>query len=102
MLLCFYLMLKAYSTLDFAMHLYKVHFTMTSTYRTIHHDDDDLQSLGTEKEEYGDNHGSETRSRSQWDDDCPWSEWYSAEDPVKGKLLWLIIVLVPWLINNIS
>uniref|UniRef100_A0A803LCV6 Rab3 GTPase-activating protein catalytic subunit n=1 Tax=Chenopodium quinoa TaxID=63459 RepID=A0A803LCV6_CHEQI len=22
--------------------------------------------------------------RSQWDDDCPWSEWYSAEDPVKG------------------
>ncbi|KAJ6409352.1 hypothetical protein OIU84_008946 [Salix udensis] len=35
----------AYSTLDFAMHLYKVHFTMTSTYRTIHHDDDDLQSL---------------------------------------------------------
>lgn len=75
----------AYSTLDFAMHLYKVHFTMTSTYRTIHHDDDDdLQSLGTEKEEYGDNHGSETRSRSQWDDDCPWSEWYSAEDPVKG------------------
>ncbi|KAI5576748.1 hypothetical protein BDE02_09G065800 [Populus trichocarpa] len=74
----------AYSTLDFAMHLYKVHFTMTSTYRTIHHDDDDLQSLGIEKEEYGDNHGSETRSRSQWDDDCPWSEWYSAEDPVKG------------------
>lgn len=75
----------AYSTLDFAMHLYKVHFTMTSTYRTIHHDDDDdLQSLGTEKEEYGDNHGSETCSRSQWDDDCPWSEWYSAEDPVKG------------------
>ncbi|KAL9371261.1 hypothetical protein Peur_036401 [Populus x canadensis] len=74
----------AYSTLDFAMHLYKVHFTMTSTYRTIHHDDDDLQSLGTEKEEYGGNHGSETRSRSQWDDDCPWSEWYSAEDPVQG------------------
>ncbi|XP_011003571.1 PREDICTED: rab3 GTPase-activating protein catalytic subunit isoform X2 [Populus euphratica] len=74
----------AYSTLDFAMHLCKVHFTMTSTYRTIHHDDDDLQSLGTEKEEHGDNHGNETRSRSQWDDDCPWSEWYSAEDPVKG------------------
>ncbi|KAJ6692257.1 hypothetical protein OIU79_014085 [Salix purpurea] len=74
----------AYSTLDFAMHLYKVHFTMTSTYRTIHHDDDDLQSLGIEKEEYDDNHGSETHNRSQWDEDCPWSEWYSAEDPVKG------------------
>ena len=84
------------------MHLYKVHFTMTLTYRTIHHDDDDLQSLGIEKEEYDDNHGSETHNRSQWDEDCPWSEWYSAEDPVKGKLPWLIIVLVAWLINNIS
>ncbi|CAK7330473.1 unnamed protein product [Dovyalis caffra] len=76
--------LVAYSTLDFAMHLYKVHFIMTSTYRIIHHDDDDLQSLGSEKEEYGENHGSETHNKSQWDDDCPWSEWFSAEDPVKG------------------
>jgi Rab3 GTPase-activating protein catalytic subunit len=23
--------------------------------------------------------------RKQWDDDCPWAEWYSAEDPVKGN-----------------
>ncbi|KAJ6671009.1 RAB3 GTPASE-ACTIVATING PROTEIN CATALYTIC SUBUNIT [Salix viminalis] len=35
-------------------------------------------------QKYDDNHGSETHNRSQWDEDCPWSEWYSAEDPVKG------------------
>jgi len=27
----------------------------------------------------------ETSSGTQWDDDCSWSEWYSAEDPVKGN-----------------
>ncbi|XP_015579317.1 rab3 GTPase-activating protein catalytic subunit isoform X2 [Ricinus communis] len=78
----------AYTTLDYAMRLFKVHFTMKSTYRTILNDDDDsdIQSPAAEIEESRRNPSgdADTRNASQWDDDCPWSEWYSAEDPVKG------------------
>ncbi|KDP45778.1 hypothetical protein JCGZ_17385 [Jatropha curcas] len=78
----------AYSTVDYAMRLFKVHFTMKSTYRTIPNDDDDndLQSPAVEIGEHEKDPGgdSDTHNRSQWDDDCPWSEWYSAENPIKG------------------
>lgn len=81
----FHLMLKAYSTLDIAVHLFKVHFTMKLTYRTLSFDDDnDVQETDAEMTESGDNPASDIHSKAQWDDDCPWSEWYSAEDPVKG------------------
>ncbi|XP_010257061.1 PREDICTED: rab3 GTPase-activating protein catalytic subunit isoform X2 [Nelumbo nucifera] len=74
----------AFSTMDLSMHLFKVHFTMKLTYRTPpHDDDDDLHGGEPEITETGDPSG-DTRSKTQWDDDCPWSEWYSAEDPVKG------------------
>ncbi|XP_021642328.2 uncharacterized protein LOC110636792 isoform X2 [Hevea brasiliensis] len=78
-----------YSTLDYAMRLFKVQFTMKSTYRTIPNDDDDdndLQRPAAEIEDYGRTRDGDTdaSNRSQWDDDCPWSEWYSAENPVKG------------------
>ncbi|XP_021604307.1 rab3 GTPase-activating protein catalytic subunit isoform X2 [Manihot esculenta] len=80
----------AYSTVDYAMRLFKVQFTMKSTYRTIPNDDDDddsdLQRPAAEIEDYGitPSGDTDTSNRSQWDDDCPWSEWYSAENPVKG------------------
>ncbi|XP_065880724.1 uncharacterized protein [Euphorbia lathyris] len=78
----------AYTTLDHAMRLFEVHFTMKSTYRTAPSDDDDsdLQSRSTDTEESRRNSiaDADTPIRSQWDDDCPWSEWYSAENPVKG------------------
>ncbi|KAJ4840509.1 hypothetical protein Tsubulata_000446 [Turnera subulata] len=74
----------AYSTPDFTMHLFNVHFTMKSTYRTAPYDDDDLQSSDAEIKEDSLNPEVDTRTRTQWDDDCPWSVWYSAEDPVKG------------------
>lgn len=80
-------MLKAYSTLDFSVHLFKVNFTMKLTYRTLPYDDDhDLQAADAEITEPGRNPGSDAHNRVQWDDDCPWSEWYSAEDPIKGTL----------------
>lgn len=34
----------------------------------------------------GENLTGETSNGMQWDDDCSWSAWYSAEDPVKGKI----------------
>ncbi|XP_035540992.1 rab3 GTPase-activating protein catalytic subunit isoform X3 [Juglans regia] len=75
----------AYSTLDFSVHLFKVNFTMKLTYRTIPYDDDhDLQGTDAEITEPGGNPVSDTHNKVQWDDDCPWSEWYSAEDPIKG------------------
>ncbi|KAG2673013.1 hypothetical protein I3760_13G069700 [Carya illinoinensis] len=75
----------AYSTLDLPVHLFKVNFTMKLTYRTIPYDDDhDLQGTDAEITEPGGSPGSDTHNRVQWDDDCPWSEWYSAEDPIKG------------------
>ncbi|KAM7496412.1 hypothetical protein LguiA_020826 [Lonicera macranthoides] len=74
----------AFSTLDISMHHFKVHFTMKLTYKTLPYDDDDEQGVGTETIDSDRNPGGDTRKKTQWDDDCPWSEWYSAEDPVKG------------------
>ncbi|PQQ07921.1 rab3 GTPase-activating protein catalytic subunit isoform X2 [Prunus yedoensis var. nudiflora] len=73
----------AYSTLDFSMHLFKVHFTMKLTYRSLPHDDD-VQGDDPNVTESEIDLGGDTHNRTQWDDDCPWSEWYSAEDPIKG------------------
>ncbi|KAG5515066.1 hypothetical protein RHGRI_036190 [Rhododendron griersonianum] len=74
-----------FSPLDFSMHLFKVHFRMKLTYRTIPYDDDDeLQGADVEISKSGENPGGDIRNKTQWDDDCPWSEWYSSEDPVKG------------------
>ncbi|PON59887.1 Rab3 GTPase-activating protein catalytic subunit [Parasponia andersonii] len=79
-------MLKAYSTLDFSVHLFKVHFTMKLTYRTVPNDEDDndVQENEVEFTQAGSSPRGDIRNRTQWDDDCPWSEWYSAEDPIKG------------------
>lgn len=60
---------------------------MKLTYRTIPYDDDnDIQGIDTEITESGGNPGSDAQNRAQWDDNCPWNEWYSAEDPIKGTL----------------
>lgn len=81
-------MLKVYSTVDLSMHLFKVHFKMRLTYRTLPPDDDDvvdIQGSDTEISESGVKPEFDVQHKVQWDDDCPWSEWYSAEDPVKGE-----------------
>lgn len=66
------------------MHLFKVNFTMKLTYKTIPYDDDDeVEGADAEIIDSSDS-GVDTHSKTQWDEDCPWSEWYSAEDPVKG------------------
>ncbi|KAL8129045.1 hypothetical protein V2J09_018200 [Rumex salicifolius] len=74
----------AFSTSDMSMHLFKAQFTMKLTYRTLPDDGDYIRDVDAEKNEYGEETAGEPKRRSQWDDDCPWSEWYSAEDPVKG------------------
>lgn len=77
----------AFSTVDLSTTgLFKVHFSMKLTYRTPPHDDDDDVILGGDSEitESGGNSEGDSLRRTQWDDDCPWSEWYSAEDPIKG------------------
>lgn len=85
--LLFHIMLKAYSTLDFSMHVFKVRFTMKLTYKTLpYDDDDDTRGEDVENTESTDFPGGESGNRTQWDDDCPWSEWYSAEDLVKGDI----------------
>lgn len=73
-----------YSTLDFSMHIFKVRFTMKLTYKTLPYDDDDTRGEDVENTEPTDFPGGDSGNRTQWDDDCPWSEWYSAEDLVKG------------------
>ncbi|KAJ9698753.1 hypothetical protein PVL29_007691 [Vitis rotundifolia] len=78
----------AFTTLDVSTHLFKVHFTMKLTYRTLPYDDDDndvdIQGADADITESGGTPRGDTRNKAQWDDDCPWSEWYSAEDPIKG------------------
>ncbi|CAI0399895.1 unnamed protein product [Linum tenue] len=80
----------AYSSLDLVSYHFKVHLRMKSTYRTFSHDDDEdddyASAQGLNPQDI-DGMGSprvDSHSRAQWDDDCPWSEWYSAEDPIKG------------------
>lgn len=77
----------AFSTLDLSIHHFKVNFTMKLTYRTLIYDadaDEEVRGADTVTHESGENPGSGNHFKTQWDDDCPWSEWYSAEDPVKG------------------
>ncbi|XP_010520193.1 PREDICTED: rab3 GTPase-activating protein catalytic subunit isoform X2 [Tarenaya hassleriana] len=77
-----------YSSVDFAMHIFRVHFMMRLTYQSFPYDEDDeendMDGIMDEDAETAETHGGETRSKVHWDDDCPWSEWYSAEDPLKG------------------
>ncbi|XP_052185532.1 uncharacterized protein LOC127797071 isoform X2 [Diospyros lotus] len=74
-----------FSTLDLSAHPFKVYFRMKLTYKTIPYDDDnDEVQQATEISESGANSGGDIRNKTQWDDDCPWSEWYSGEDPIKG------------------
>ncbi|KAJ6835674.1 rab3 GTPase-activating protein catalytic subunit isoform X1 [Iris pallida] len=71
------------SSMDFSTSFFKVDFTMKLTYITPPNDtDDDIESEEPEKPR-GDIEGL-NHIKSQWDDDCPWAEWYSAEDPVNG------------------
>ncbi|CAO2824834.1 unnamed protein product [Amaranthus hypochondriacus] len=76
----------AFSAVDFSIHRYKVQFTMRLTYRTLPYDDDDdyMHESEAENTESSVSAKQELHQRSQWDDDCPWSSWYLAEDPVKG------------------
>lgn len=68
------------------MHLFQVNLKMNLTYRTVPYDEDfDVQEPEGGITEAGGSPKSKHHNRKPWDDDCPWSEWYSAEDPVKGN-----------------
>ncbi|CAA7032325.1 unnamed protein product [Microthlaspi erraticum] len=77
-----------YSGVDFSMHNFRVHFRMRLTYQTFPYDEEDeendMDELMDDKADNAEHHGSESRNKVHWDDDCPWSEWYSAEDPLRG------------------
>lgn len=71
--------------MDLSVHTFQVHFKMKLTYETLATDDDDvIQQADDEASESGGKPVTDNHTRSQWDDDCPWSEWHSAEDPIKG------------------
>jgi len=62
---------------------------MKLTYRTLPYDEDDDAMPATEDKntESAAVVRADCHHRSRWDDDCPWSEWYSADDPVKGEMV---------------
>ncbi|KAF8721400.1 hypothetical protein HU200_023112 [Digitaria exilis] len=70
------------SSTDFPARV-KVHFSMKLTYRTPEYDYDN-ETLDSEATESLVENEVVNHPKKQWDDDCPWAEWYSAEDPVKG------------------
>ncbi|KAG8390532.1 hypothetical protein BUALT_Bualt01G0093300 [Buddleja alternifolia] len=75
----------AYTAVDWSMHHFEVYFRMKLTYRTpVYDDEDELPEPDGGITESSENLESETRKKTQWDEECPWSKWYSAEDPVKG------------------
>ncbi|XP_031486194.1 uncharacterized protein LOC116254766 [Nymphaea colorata] len=74
----------AFARMDYAIHPAGVHFTMRLTYRTPPYDDDN-EGIYVVAENSESNGNSEAVCvKTLWDDDCPWAEWYSAEDPIKG------------------
>lgn len=82
---------KAYTAVDWSMHHFEVHFKMKLTYRTpICDDEDEFQEPDADITGSSENLEKESHGKTQWDDDSPWSKWYSAEDPVKGERLLLI------------
>ncbi|KAL8051617.1 hypothetical protein ABFX02_06G160100 [Erythranthe guttata] len=75
----------AYTTVDWSMHHFEVHFKMKLTYRTpVYDDEDEFQEPDADITGSSENLESGIHGKSQWDDDSPWSKWYSAEDPIKG------------------
>ncbi|GAU27645.1 hypothetical protein TSUD_125910 [Trifolium subterraneum] len=78
---------QAYSTLDLSVHNFKVRIAMKLTFRTLPFDEDYMKDFDAKFTKSGENltGESETSNGTQWDDDCSWSEWYSAEDPVKDQ-----------------
>lgn len=74
--------------MDLATHLFQVNLKMKLTYRTLPYgEDDDVRELEGGLTESGESPKSNHQNRTQWDDNCPWSEWYSAEDPLRGIML---------------
>ncbi|XP_031100406.1 rab3 GTPase-activating protein catalytic subunit isoform X2 [Ipomoea triloba] len=74
----------AFNLVDLSMHLFKVNFKMKLTYKSLPIDDeDDIEEIDAEVGSDG-SPKSNSHSKTQWDDYCPWSEWYTAEDPIKG------------------
>ena len=68
---------------------------MKLTYRTPEHDYDHEETLDSKATESIPENDVASQPRKQWDDDCPWAEWYSAEDPVKGNYaLYLLPVML--------
>ncbi|KAF3653540.1 Rab3 GTPase-activating protein catalytic subunit isoform 2 [Capsicum annuum] len=75
----------AFSNMDLSTHLFQVNLKMKLTYRTLPYgEDDDVRELEGGLTESGESPKSNHQNRTQWDDNCPWSEWYSAEDPLRG------------------
>ncbi|KAK7250977.1 hypothetical protein RIF29_33794 [Crotalaria pallida] len=77
--------LEAYSALDLSAQLFKVQFAMKLTYRTLPYDDNNIEDVDAHNAKSGENLTAETSNGTLWDNDCSWSEWCSAEDPVKGE-----------------
>uniref|UniRef100_A0A1D1YA05 Rab3 GTPase-activating protein catalytic subunit n=1 Tax=Anthurium amnicola TaxID=1678845 RepID=A0A1D1YA05_9ARAE len=77
----------AFSITDFSTTIFNVKFSMKLTYRTPPYDDDDeydIQAVVPEVGESAVKTVGDTYIKTVWDDECPWSEWYSAEDPIEG------------------
>lgn len=67
------------------MNHYHIHFKMKLTYRTPVYDDEDVfHDADEDIIASSENNEGEIHVKTQWDDDFPWSKWYSAEDPVRG------------------
>lgn len=75
----------AYTTVDWSMNHFEVHFKMKLTYRTpIYDDEDEIHDPDADITGSSENPEGEVHVKTQWDEDFPWSKWYTAEDPIKG------------------
>lgn len=83
--------MKAFSVVDFSTSFFKVHFSMKLMYRTLPYDEEEDVQTGDSEVKDSSTSDDNVRIKIQWDDDCPWTEWYSAEDPLRSKCSILLL-----------
>ncbi|CAJ1970667.1 unnamed protein product [Sphenostylis stenocarpa] len=64
--------------------LYELFVSKFLTYKMLPYDDDNITAIDAQNTNSGESLICEAPNETLWDNACPWSEWYSAEDPVKG------------------
>lgn len=70
---------------------------MRLSYETPPYDNNQEEILESEIDDSVETETSaSSRIKKQWDEDCPWTAWYSAEDPIRGNQVQIFFERIPF------